>query len=172
AIVGFGFVLVAVLLGFAVSLGWSAWFSFLYDLPFGTVDWALAAGAAKGLARLVFAVLPFAALALLLATIFRSAGQAVGAAAGVFFLEAIFTGVLNDAEGYLSHIPEVLLAANVRAVLAANGVVRDSTLAGPLGLVVGEATIPLWRGATVVALWLVAFVGAAFWRFQRRDVEG
>ena len=172
AIAGLGFVLVAVLLGFAVALGWSAWFSYLIGLPFGTVDWALAGDAAKGLGRLAFAVIPFAALALLLATIFRSTGQAVGVAAGVFFLEALFTGVLSDAEGYLSHVPEVLLAANVRAVLSANGVVRDSTLAGPLGLVVGQATVPVWRGALVVALWIAGFVVAAFWRFQRRDVEG
>ena len=172
AIVGLAFVLVAVLLGFVVALGWSAWFSYLYNLPFGTIDGPLAANAAKGLARLAFAVLPFAALALFLATLFRSTGQAVGVAAGVFFLEALFTGVLNDATGLLSHVPEVMLAANLRAVLSANGVVRDSTLAGPLGLVVGEATIPIWRGAVVVALWTVAFVGAAFWRFQRRDVEG
>ncbi len=172
AVVGLGFVVVSVLLAFAVALGWSAWFSRLYDLPFGRVDWALAAQAAKGLARLVFVVVPFAALALFLATLFRSTGQAVGVAAGVFFLEALFTGVLSDATGLLSHIPEVLLAANLRAVLSANGAVRDSTLAGPLGLVVGESVIPVWRGAMVVALWIVGLVAASFWRFQRRDIEG
>lgn len=172
AIVGLGFIVVAALLGFTVALGWSAWFSYLYALPFGVIDGALAVGAVKGVGRLTFAVIPFAALALLLATLFRSAGQAVGVAAGVFFLEGLFTGVLSNAGGYLSYVPEVLLAANLRAVLSANGVVRESTLAGPLGLVVGEATIPVWRGFAVAGLWIVGFVVAAFWRFQRRDVEG
>ena len=172
AIVGLGFVLLSVTLGFVVALGWSAWFSFLYDLPFGAVDWALARTALEGVGRLVFAVIPFAALALFLATIFRSAGQAVGVAAGVFFLEALFTGVLTDARGLLSHVPEVLLASNLRAVLAANGAVRESTLAGPLGLVVGESTIPIWRAAAVVTAWTAFMVTASFWRFQRRDIDG
>ena len=55
---------------------------------------------------------------------------------------------------------------------SADGIVRDSPLAGPPGLMVGDATIPIWRGAMVVAVWIVAFVAAVFWRFQRGDAEG
>jgi ABC-type transport system involved in multi-copper enzyme maturation permease subunit len=157
------------LAAFATGLALSAWWSHLYGLPFGALDLTRLGHALASLGRNVFVTLPFVAMAMVCAMFARSASQAAGFALGIFFLESIFTGLMADAQGILPHIPEALLNVNVLSVVAENGVVRDSWLTGPFGVVVGGSDVPLARGAGLLAAWTVVLVGVAFWRFSRRD---
>jgi ABC-type transport system involved in multi-copper enzyme maturation permease subunit len=169
-IVSVGFALIAVVVAFAVAMALSAWFSNLYQLPYGSFGLSRFADAGAGLARTSYVVLPFVLMALVFATIWRSAGQAVGFSLGFFFLEGIFTGLLDSARGLLSRIPEGLFNANVQAVMSGNGTLSgDSQDRGPFSPSPGG--IPEWRGAAFLLAWIAAFALFAFWRFQRRDIQ-
>jgi ABC-type transport system involved in multi-copper enzyme maturation permease subunit len=165
-----GFTVTAMAVTFAVGLGLSAWFSHLYGLPLGTIDGARLGTAAASLARTTFVALPFVALALFCATIWRSASVSAGATLGVFFFEGLFTGVLADAKGLLAHLPEYLLSGNALAIIRPNGPVRDSWLTGPFGIAIGTSDFPTARAVMLILAWTAVFVVVAFWRFQRRDV--
>ena len=160
---------VAVLAGFAIALAGSAWWSHVYPLDFGTIDAAWLSDGLAGWARTLFVVLPYVYLATLCATVFRSAGQAVGAALGVYFVESIFTGVLANAEGWPSHIPDFLLNFNGESVMRANGSVTATGGAGPF--IFGSGDAPPLRAALVLAAWMAAILAVAFWRFNRRDLQ-
>src|SRR5512140_3232431 len=111
------FLATALCTGFVFALVWSAWFSNLYGLPYGAFGVERFADLFASLGRTWFVVMPFALMALLFSTFWRSAGQAVGFSLGFFFLEGIFTGLLDSAHGFLAHIPEALMNANVSAVM-------------------------------------------------------
>jgi ABC-type transport system involved in multi-copper enzyme maturation permease subunit len=164
------FALVLVIFGFLVAMGASAWFTFLYDLPWGGFDAArLADMVASGL-RTAYVLLPFTFVAILFATIWRSAGQAVGAALGLYFIEGVFTGLLSNVSGWLGEIPKFLLNVNGDAVLSANGVVDEGESGGgPFLIEAGD--IEPWQGALVLAGWMLVFLVLAFWRFNRRDIQ-
>jgi len=169
-IVSVGFALVALTLGFAVALICSAWFSHLYTLPFGTFSAARFFDVFASLGRTTYVVLPFIFMALLFSTFWRSAGQAVGFSLGFFFLEGVFTGLLQNASGWLSHVPEALLNANALGVMKANGLLSQTAQdRGPFAAALGG--VPVWRGFTILLLYIVLFAGVAFWRFQRRDIQ-
>jgi ABC-type transport system involved in multi-copper enzyme maturation permease subunit len=168
AVVSVLFTVAAVTLGFLVAIAASAWFSHLYSLPYGTFDVARLGAAVAGAARTAFVMLPLVLLALLCATLFRSAGQAVGAALGVFFLEGIFTTLLNRTVGWTSHIPEALLNFNGDSVMRANGTFSAE---GAGVFLSGSGDAPVWRAALILLLWSAGFVAFALWRFQRRDIQ-
>jgi ABC-type transport system involved in multi-copper enzyme maturation permease subunit len=170
AVMSLGFTVIAMAFAFGVGLALRAWFSHLYGLPFGTVDSARLGTAVASLARTTFVALPFVALALLCATIWRSASMSAGVALGFFFFEGLFTGVMADAKGLLAHVPEFLLSGNALAIVRPNGLVRDSWLTGPFGIAIGTSDFPTARAATLIVAWTAVFVAVAFWRFQRRDV--
>ncbi len=168
ALVSTLFTFAVVLLGFLVAIVASAWFSHLYSLPYGALDLARLGTAIASLARTAFVVLPLVLLALLFATILRSAGQAVGATLGVYLLEGIFTVLFDRTQGWMSHTPEALLNFNGDSVMRANGAF-SSEGAGPF--IFGSGDAPVWRAALILLLWAVGFVVFALWRFQRRDIQ-
>jgi ABC-type transport system involved in multi-copper enzyme maturation permease subunit len=164
------FLLAALCVGFVVAMIWSAWFSNLYGLPYGTFGVARFADLFASLGRTWFVIMPFVLMALLFSTFWRSAGQAVGFALGFFFLEGIFTGLLDSAHGFLAHIPDALMNANVTAVMRANGVLSsDSQDRGPFAT--SQGGVGIWQGALVLLAYIAAFGMAAFWRFQKRDIQ-
>ncbi|MGH2633999.1 MAG: ABC transporter permease subunit [Tepidiformaceae bacterium] len=169
-VVSAGFAIVVLAAGFVVALVCSAWFSHLYHLSFGTFSSGRVLDLFASLVRTTYVVVPFVLMALLFATIWRSAGQAVGFSLGFFFLEGVFTGLLENASGWLAHVPEVLLNANAMAVMRANGLLstnaqdRSPFAAAPGG-------VPVWRGFGVLLLYSAVFAAVAFWRFQRRDIQ-
>ena len=146
----------------------SAWFSHLYGLSYGPFDWARLGHGLASYVRTTFVALPFVVMALLVATFLRSAGQSVGAALGFYFIEGIFTSLLTNAHGWLSHIPEALFNLNGDAIIAANGLLRGNDT----GLFSGSgAGIPIWRATVVLLAWLLGFVVVSFWRYQTRDLQ-
>lgn len=167
---GIVFTLVAVVLGFLVSMAASAWFSHLYHLPFGTFTVERVLNGFASLGRTTFVALPFVLMALLFATIWRSAGQAVGFALGFFFLEGIFTGLLTSAHGLLAKIPQGMLNINASAVLKANGVLSSDTQdRGPFNTALDNPDV--WRGVAILSAYIAVFGIVAFWRFQQRDIQ-
>ena len=106
-------------------------------------------------------------LAILCATIWRSAGLAVGTALGAYFMEGIFTGLVSNATGWVSHIPDALLNINADSIMTLNGTVPGEG-AGPL--LSGSDGEPIWRASLVLA-WGAAFVALAFVAFHRRDIQ-
>jgi ABC-type transport system involved in multi-copper enzyme maturation permease subunit len=161
------FTVVAVIVGFLVAAAASAWFSHLCSLPYGTFGPGRFGDAVAGALRTVFVIVPFVLLAILCATVWRSAGQAVGATLGVYFMESVFTGLLNNSEGWVSHLPQGFLNVNGDSVMTLNGRVP-----GGLGLFFsGSGGEPAWRAVLVLCTWAAAFMALAFWRFQRRDIQ-
>jgi ABC-type transport system involved in multi-copper enzyme maturation permease subunit len=169
-IVSVGFTVVLVAVGFVVALACSAWFSHLYHLPYGDFSIGRVGNAFASIGRTSFVIVPLVLMALLFATIWRSAGQAVGFSLGFFFMESIFTSLLDTAHGFLEKIPEAMINANAAAVMTANGVSgNEGQGGGPFSG--GGASLPMWRGVSVLVLWLVVFLVIAFWRFERRDIQ-
>ncbi|HKS90777.1 MAG TPA: ABC transporter permease subunit [Tepidiformaceae bacterium] len=164
---GIVFTFVAVTLAFLVALAASAWFTNLYGLDYGTIDGPWFGHILASIVRTGFVVLPFVLMAIFFATFLRSAGQAVGAALGFYFIEGIFTGLLTSAHGWLSHVPEALFNLNGDAIIRLNGIVPGNDA----GLFSTTTGIPAWRGFVVLAIWLVAFLIVGFWRFQTRDIQ-
>jgi ABC-type transport system involved in multi-copper enzyme maturation permease subunit len=167
-LVSMAFTVTAVALGFIVAAAASAWFTHLYHLPYGTIDGARVGGMLASAARTIFVVLPFVTLALLSAVVWRSAGLAVGISLGLYFMESIFTGVLTDATGWLSHVPEGLININADSLMSLNGV-NPRGGAGPL--LNGSGGEPVWRATVILLAWILGFAAIGFWRFQRRDIQ-
>ncbi len=164
------FTLVTVVLCLAVAMIASAWFSYIYELPFGDASLGRFLHLFASIARTWFVILPFVLLALLFATQWRSAGQAVGAALGFYFIEGIFTGILTSSKGILSAIPDFLLNINVDAIIRGNGIIGTGNSGGGPFFVASEGP-PGWRAFIVLSTWLLVLGTAAFWRFQRRDIQ-
>ena len=164
-----GFVVLVVVIGFLVAVAASLWFTHLYDLPYGSWGWQRFGDIFASLARTVFVVLPFVFAALAFATVWRSAGQAVGASLGAYFIESIFTGLLNQVEGFLSHVPDALININGDAIMRANGVFGGESGGGPF--IFGSGGPPTWRATLILFGWIFGLATLVFWRFQRRDIQ-
>ena len=170
SVVCVGFTIITLFVGFLAAMATSAWFTNLYGLPWGTFDFFRAADAFLSLFRTTLVVLPFVFLALLFGTVWRSGGQAVGAAAGVFFIEQIFVGLMSQARGWVKDVPDFYFSVNIDAVMRANGTFARQEGGGlPFALTPGGP--PEWRGALVLTAWMLAFAVLVFWRFQRRDIQ-
>jgi ABC-type transport system involved in multi-copper enzyme maturation permease subunit len=169
-VVSLAFVVLMIIVGLLAALACSAWFTHLYHLSYGTFTAARVWNVIASIGRTSFVIVPLVLMSLLFATIWRSAGQAVGFSLGFFFLESIFTGLLETASGWLGKIPEALLNSNATAVMSANGSVQGD--AGFGGGAAGATTgPPVLRGTLVLLAWLLVFLVVSFWRFERRDVQ-
>jgi ABC-type transport system involved in multi-copper enzyme maturation permease subunit len=169
-VIGIGFTFVTVTLCFLVALAASAWFTNLYHLTYGSGAFSRYLDIIASLGRTGFVILPFIVMSLLFATQWRSAGQAVGAALGFYFIEGIFTSLLNNATGFLAHVPDALFNVNGDAIMRGNGLLSTSgDGGGPFGIPGGGP--PGWRAVIILSAWLVVLGMAAFWRFQQRDIQ-
>lgn len=170
-IVAVAFTVLVVAVCFLVAVFASLWFTHLYHLSYGSFTLVRLGDAFASVGRTSFVILPFVMMALLFATQWRSAGQAVGAALGFYFIEGIFTSLLGSAQGFLSHIPDALFNVNGDAIMRANGVISSGSDggSGPFGIPTGGP--PEWRALLVLCTWLAVLGAAAFWRFQQRDIQ-
>ncbi len=157
------FAAVLVLVGYLTALSTSLLLARLEHLDAALGTAALPRTLAA-LARTLFVMSPYMALAFLAALWFRSTAPGIGLGLAVLFLESLVTNLLRLQGGALGHVPEALLAVNVQAVLAANAA----------GLPTTTSTTPnlpdAWRAAAVLAAYTAAFVTLAYWRFLRRDI--
>lgn len=123
----------------------------------GGTDGAFALDFLAAVGRTIYVMLPYAALAFLVALITRS--NAAGITIGIvfFFAEAIILQLVGLVDA-LDWVPEVFLSENVNAVASANGGA------------VQEGLPSAWRGAAVLLAWTAAFLALALAIFRRRDV--
>lgn len=166
---GAAFSFVTVVLCFLTAAALSAWFSHLYGLDFGGRGTHRLVTAGYSAVRTWFVILPFVTMAIFFAIQLRSAAQAVGAALGFYFIEGIFTALLQNSKGLLSHIPDFLFNVNGDAIIRANGFFPRDNGAGPFGVPEGGDSIP-WA-VLVLSSWIVFFVGVGFYLFSRRDIQ-
>jgi ABC-2 type transport system permease protein len=160
------FVAALVLVGYLTALAASLLLARLEHLDM-TLGGAVLPRTLAALARTWFVMLPYLALAFLLALWFRSTAPGIGIGLAVLFLESLVTGLLRLQGGVLGRVPEALLAVNVQAVLAANATGLSATMTTTSA----TTTLPdAWRAAAVLAVYTVAFVALALWRFLRRDI--
>ncbi|HEV2127663.1 MAG TPA: hypothetical protein VGR22_03480 [Thermomicrobiales bacterium] len=103
-------------------------------------------------------MLPYLALAFMVALLTRSSAAGISVATAILFLEGQILSLVAAAGGVLERLPELFLSRNVEALMSVN---TDG----------GRANMPdVWQAATVLLLYTVAFLAVAFWQFRRRDV--
>jgi ABC-2 type transport system permease protein len=157
------FTVVLVVLGYLVALVASLVLARIehMDTTLGdaAVRYTLAA-----LARTLLAMLPYLALAFMVALWFRSTAPGIGITLAILFLENLVSSILRAQGGPLQRIPEAFLALNANALLQANAAGLPST--SPQAAALPDA----WQAAAVLAAYTVTFVALAYWRFLRRDI--
>lgn len=158
------FLAVVVLLGYLVALGASIFVTALEDLDTGLGgDFLPQTLAALG--RTAYVMLPYLALTFLVALWTRSTAAGIGIGLSVLFLEGLFTSLITLGDSPLERLPAALLSRNVDAVMAPNSAGLGGTFAQP------ATDLPdPWRAAGVLALYIAAFIGLAYWVFRRRDI--
>ncbi len=152
-----------VVLGFLVALGASAVVTAVEDLG-GGLGANFVTGALASLGRTIFVMLPYLALAVLVAVWSRSSAAGISVGLVVLFLEGLVTSLLSLAGDAFDWVPRALLNDNVQAVLSANTEANEGPFAP-------SQDLPgAWQGAGVLALYTAIFVALAYWRFRSRDV--
>ncbi|MEA2583921.1 MAG: type transport system permease protein [Thermomicrobiales bacterium] len=158
------FVVVTVVTGTVVAFGASAFVTAVEDLPRGLgPDGVVRTLAAIG--RTIYAMVPYAALALMITTWTRSVAAGIGVGLSVLFLEGLILSILGAAGDVFDRVPGALISRNVQTLLNANGAGLDQRFSG------GDGDLPpQWRAALVLGLYSAVFVAIAFQRFRSRDI--
>lgn len=151
------FGLVVVIVTVAVGYAASAVVTVAEDLDH-TVNEKFAADLLLGIGRSRFAMMPYLALAFMIALLARSSAAGISVAAAILFLEGQILSLIAAAGGVLERLPELFLSKNVEALISTTS---DA----------GRADLPsAWQAAAVLPVYTAAFLGVAFWSFHRRDV--
>ena len=122
---------------------------------------------ARRASRGLYTILPYMALASLIALWSRSGGAGIAAGLVIFFAEGLVSQLVASVNRDLAKIVDYGLNRNVEAVQRA-GVVPD----GP-GAAAAAAAAPLpdaGQAALVLAAYTFVFVALAYWRLRSRDV--
>ena len=117
--------------------------------------------------RTFYIMLPYVLLAFLFAVIGRSAMPGIAVGIGVFFLEGIITTLMRTAGGWVASVPDYLINANFAAINQLND------LPGQIGGAFGGGNLSMpsvVHAAVTLAVYIVVFVAAAFYTFNKRDV--
>ena len=119
--------------------------------------------------RTYYVLLPYVLFAFMFSVVGRSAMPGIALGIGIFFLEAIVTGLMSLAGGWIARIPDYLPGANVRALNALSDLPSGFTMGGG-----GPATqLPdAVQAALILAAYDILFLAIAFYFFRKRDVTG
>lgn len=158
------FVLIVVVLGFLVALGASAFITPAEGLQ-GGLGARFLPETLAALARTVYVMLPYVAIAVAIAVLTRSGAAGIGAGLAILLIEGPITGLIGAAGGPFAWIPKLLVSANVRAIMRLNIVDPATTLTDT-----SNSLLSPWAAAGVLAVYTAASLGFAFWRFQSRDI--
>jgi ABC-type transport system involved in multi-copper enzyme maturation permease subunit len=154
-----GFVVLIMLLGFLAALLGSFIVSTAQDLGRDLGPNA-APEIVAALARGAFVILPYVALAFLVAVQTRSTAAGISVGLVILLGEGIVTELIALLPGALERVPGFLLSRNVTAVMDANAVGEGST----------EPLPNIWRATAVLIAYTAAFVALAYRVFLTRDV--
>ena len=150
------FAVVIVLCGLAAALVGSTLVTELRDLD-GSVGSGFAGQVLESLVRTVWSVLPYGALAFVVALWSRSSAAGIAIPIVVFYAEVLLTPLFTST-GALDWLPYALIYNNVTAVLGTHALLPEGDIPGA------------WQAAGVLAAHLTAFITLAYGRFLTRDV--
>lgn len=153
-------VLTAVLLGVLIT----AIRGFSWDISFVTMSFA--GHQLLTFVRTLYVILPYVMLALLFTVLGRSTAAGIGFGMGVFFLESLFTGLMQTTHGWLATIPNYLLSTNVQVI---NLLAQSSAT---IKMEINTQPPSTLHAFIVLAIYIIAFSAISFILFQKRDVKG
>ena len=165
-------VVAALLLGLAIMLATSGVITLTageFDLAF--VDAQYVRESALSFLRMLAATAPYFALAVLLATVGKSATAGIALSFGVAFLEGIVSGLMTLAGGWVAEIPPYLLDANGDTLGLANGGQMEAMFGGESAFGQAFNRPSLTHAVVVMLCWTAVFLAASFWAFRRQDLE-
>ena len=120
--------------------------------------------------RTFFVLIPYSLLGFLLAIVGRSAMPGIALGIGVLFLESIVTTFMRLASGWITMVPDYLLAANVRAITSLSDLPQGFNRMGMNDV---ASQLPGTTHAFLtLAIYSLAFIVLAFYLFRKRDVTG
>ncbi len=119
--------------------------------------------------RTFYVVMPYTLIGFLLAIVGRSAMPGIALGIGIFFLESLLTTFMSLAGGWIAKIPEFLIAANVRAITALNGLPQGISMGVSGGGLTGE-TPGIWQATGILGVYILAFIMLGLYLFRKRDV--
>ena len=150
------FVVLVVLLGFVAALAGSALATELRDLD-SSLGSDFVGQALGSLAKTILAILPYCAVAFVVALWTRSSAAGIAVPIIAFYAEVLLTPLFTST-GALDWLPNALIYNNITVLLGAHTLVPKGDLLGP------------WQAAGVLAGYVTALVSLAFGRFLTRDV--
>jgi ABC-2 type transport system permease protein len=150
------FVMVVVLLGFLAALVGSALVTAFRDLDSNLGDNFVGHSLAS-IVRTAYVIVPYAALAFVIALWSRSTAAGIAIPIVVFYAEVLLTPLFTSTES-LEWLPDALIYTNISSVLDSNAVVPEEDLPGR------------WQAAGVLGLYVTGFISLAYGRFLTRDI--
>lgn len=160
--------IIAVIAGFIMSLITTAIGGYAFDFGFMTGEYVWDQFAQFW--RTFFVLIPYSLIGFLLAIVGRSAMPGIGLGIGIIFLEGIITTFMRLASGWISKVPDYLLAANVQAINALSDLPRgfEEMQRGDVAFQLPGTT----HAFITLTIYSLAFLIIAFYLFRRRDVTG
>ncbi len=150
------FVMVVVLLGFLAALAGSALVTAFRDLNSNLGDNFVGHSLAS-IVRTAYVIVPYAALAFVIALWSRSTAAGIAIPIIVFYAEVLLTPLFTSTES-LEWLPDALIYTNISSVLDSNAVVPEEDLPGR------------WQAAGVLGLYVTGFISLTYGRFLTRDI--
>ena len=150
------FVMVVVLLGFLAALAGSALVTAFRDLNSNLGDNFVGHSLAS-IVRTAYVIVPYAALAFVIALWSRSTAAGIAIPIVVFYAEVLLTPLFTSTES-LEWLPDALIYTNISSVLDSNAVVPEEDLPGR------------WQASGVLGLYVTGFISLAYGRFLTRDI--
>jgi ABC-type transport system involved in multi-copper enzyme maturation permease subunit len=127
------------------------------------------------LLRGMLSLLPYAALALLLAIVTRSPVLPIGGGIGFIVVESLLTSLLGSlGSPTLARLTLLLPSGLASSLMQANQMTAATTAATPsaTGGPGGMATADPWLALAGIICWTLALLLPAFWLFRNQDLSG
>ena len=141
--------------------------SLVSERPEAPPDWAEAAAT---FGRAWFGLLPYAALAGVVTVLASSTVAGIAAAVGYLFTEWTVAALLLSKFDWAQNVADYMLGRNITAwILGVEGGESDVVIG--TSTPIGEFPDAL-HAFLVLAVYIIALGGLAFWRFQRNDIRG
>ena len=134
----------------------------------GSIDWNFITGSFIGeqfanFGWTLFTLLPYILLTAFFAFLGRSAIAGIGGGLGFYFIESIAVSLLDQAEGWLSEIPDYLIGPNVSALMP------SSPFSGGM-LASAGASPSVLHASLTLTVYCIFFVIASLYMFKKRDL--
>lgn len=120
--------------------------------------------------RTFFVIIPYVLLAFLFSIVGRSTMAGIAFAIGIFFFESLITTFMSLAGGWIAQIPNYLLAANTRAIMALNQLPEGLRSGMGISQSGSSQTPDVWQAAGVLTGYCILFLVLGFYLFGKRDI--